>query len=257
MTGIVKRSLVLVMLVFIGFTACKHEANLPVPANNGNDSTNNNNTGNDTTGNGNTNDTTGNVVDTSICFERDILPIFLSNCAKSGCHDAASHEEGYILDNYNNIMSTGDDDGIIPFDANESEIYEAITEDDLDKRMPQYPNPALSSAQVNLIRRWINEGAQNGTNCAVLCDTNSFTFSAAINPILQQNCIGCHNNSLQSGGVNLSTYSGASVVAQNGRLLGAIKHQSGYAPMPQGGAQLQSCKIKQVEKWVAAGAQNN
>ncbi|MGN6567177.1 MAG: hypothetical protein ACTHJ0_04455, partial [Flavipsychrobacter sp.] len=25
-------------------------------------------------------------VDTTVCFQRDVLPIFLSSCAKSGCH---------------------------------------------------------------------------------------------------------------------------------------------------------------------------
>src|ERR1043165_3349153 len=145
MRGIVWRSLGVVMFIVIVFAACKHDGNLPAPVNTA-DSTGTINTGgtaggNDTTGNNNGGNTGGNngnggtTEDTSLCFERDILPIFLSNCAKSGCHDAASHEEGYILDSYNNIMNTGDDDGIVPFDAYESEIYEAITEDDLDKRM--------------------------------------------------------------------------------------------------------------------------
>ena len=35
---------------------------------------------------------------TAVCFESDVLPIFQSNCAKSGCHDAASHQDDYVLD---------------------------------------------------------------------------------------------------------------------------------------------------------------
>ncbi|MBL7718030.1 MAG: hypothetical protein JNL72_04280 [Flavipsychrobacter sp.] len=217
--------------------ACQHKSNLPVPGSN------------DTTG--------GGSPDTGICFERDILPIFRSNCAKSGCHDAASHQEGYILDNYNNIMNTGDHDGIIPGNAHESEIYESLVEDDLDKRMPPPPNPALPAAQVELIRRWINEGAQNGTGCATLCDTNSFTFSGAVQPILQQSCVGCHNASLASGGVNLSNHAGTAASVSSGRLLGAIRHQGGFVAMPQGAPKLSDCQIRQVEKWVAAGTLNN
>lgn len=229
---------------FVVLGACTHNSNLPEPV-----GTNNNNNNNG--------DTTIVPVDTSICFERDILPIFRSNCAKSGCHDAASHEEGYILDNYSNIMNTGEDDGIVPGNANGSEIYESITENDIDKIMPEYPNPPLSAAQIALIKRWINEGAQNGTNCVVLCDTNNFTYNAGIMPIMQQNCVGCHSSSVPSGGVILSTHSGVATVSQNGRLLGAIKHLSGFSPMPQGGAQLSACKIRQVEKWVQAGAPDN
>jgi mono/diheme cytochrome c family protein len=231
--------------------ACKHRSNLPAPVAANNDTTNN---GNNNNGNGQ--DTTTTPVDTSICFERDILPIFLSNCAKGGCHDAASHKEGYILDSYQNIMNSDDGDGIYPGDAGDSEIYEVLVEDDQDKRMPQYPNAPLTTAQINLIKRWINEGAQNGTNCAVLCDTNNFTF-AAIKPIFQQNCVGCHSATLASGGVNLSTHAGVAVVAQSGQLLGALKHQTGFTPMPQGAAKLSDCKIRQVEKWVQAGALNN
>ena len=30
----------------------------------------------------------GGTGNTTVCFETEILPIFQSNCAKSGCHDA-------------------------------------------------------------------------------------------------------------------------------------------------------------------------
>jgi hypothetical protein len=231
--------------------ACKHEPTLPQPVSN-NDTTTTNPV--DTTNN--TDTTNPPSVDTSICFERDILPIFLSNCAKGGCHDAASHEEGYILNSYANIMNTGDDDGIVPGDANESEIFESITEDDADDRMPK-DSPPLTTAQIDLIRRWINEGAQNGTNCVVLCDTNNIGYNAGIKPILQQNCIGCHNSTLAQDGVNLSTYVGVKAVVLDGRLLGTIRHQSGYPAMPYGAAKLSDCKIKQVEKWIASGSPEN
>jgi cytochrome c553 len=248
-----KGSIVLVLFILSIVAACTHKPALPVPVSNNDTTTNNNN---DTTNNSNDTTVPPPPVDTSICFERDILPIFLSNCAKGGCHDAASHEEGYIFNSYTNIMNSGDDDGIVPGDADESEIFESITEDDDDDRMPQ-DSPPLTTAQINLIRRWINEGAQNGTNCVVLCDTNNFTYNAGIKPILQQNCIGCHNSTLTSDGVNLSTYNGVKTVAQDGRLLGTVKHQSGYPAMPQGAAKLSDCKIKQMEKWISAGYLEN
>jgi cytochrome c553 len=237
MNSKLKFSAAIMILVFTAM-ACQHKSNLPAPA-------------------APNNDTTTNTTDTTICFERDILPIFQSNCAKGGCHDAASHEKGYVLDSYNNIMNTGDDDGIVPGSANESEIYQSLIDGDLDDRMPLYPNPALSTSQISLIRRWINEGAPNGTNCATLCDTTNITFSAGIQPMMQQNCVGCHSASLASGGVNLSTHAGVAAAARNNRLVGAMKHQSGFVAMPQGAAKLSDCKIKQVEKWVQAGALNN
>ena len=39
-----------------------------------------------------------------VCFESEVLPIFQTNCATSGCHDAASNQKGYILDSYDNLF---------------------------------------------------------------------------------------------------------------------------------------------------------
>src|SRR5688572_12769544 len=103
-------------------------------------------------------DTTGNPIDTSttggtpcdpnkVYFEMEILPLLKSNCAKSGCHDAATHEEGIILDSYQNVMNS---DVIEPFDLDDSDLYEVITEDDDDKQMPPPPNQRLNPDQINL-----------------------------------------------------------------------------------------------------------
>ena len=219
--------------------ACTHESGVVQPVNPG---------GGGTGGGGG-----GTPTDTSICFERDILPIFTTNCAKSGCHNAASRQDGYVLDSYQNIIKKG----IRPGDAEDSDIYEALVEDDEDDRMPQAPNPRLSNEQIALIRRWINEGAKNGTNCPTLCDTSRFAFNADIKPILQQNCTGCHSSAAPSKGVALDTYAGVQSVALDGRLMRTITHSAGIAPMPQGAAKLIDCRIAQIRKWVEAGAPNN
>jgi hypothetical protein len=254
-------SLLMIVSLFMGsLYSCKHEAKNVVPAGNANTGgTGGGNTGGGTgtggggTGTGGGNGTGGGTTqDTSLCFERDILPIFISNCAKSGCHDAASHKEGFVFTSYQTITSKE----FVPWDAEETELYEAITEDDEDKRMP-LNNPPLTQQQIALIRNWINRGAPNTTNCPTICDSNKFSFANAIRPLLDKNCVGCHNGSTLAGGYNFQTYDGFKVAAQSGRLLGAIKHQSGYSPMPKGGAQLSSCEIRQVEKWIANGMLNN
>lgn len=188
--------------------------------------------------------------DTGICFERDILPIFISNCAKSGCHDAQARSEGYQFTDYNSIVAKK----FFPGNANATELYRKITESDHDEVMPPPPSPRLTDNQVYLVRRWINEGAKNTTGCNTGCDSNNFSYTTAIRPLADQYCKGCHNASLASGGVTLDTYAGIKAVALNGRLLGAVKHMPGYKPMPQGGNKLSDCQLRQVEKWVAAGA---
>src|SRR5688572_21285354 len=110
-----------------------------------------------------------------VCFETEILPIFQSNCAKSGCHDAITREEGYVFDSYENIIRKD----IRPGSATNSEVYEVLFETGNDK-MPPPPNPDLTAAQKALIGRWINEGARNTTNCGTACDANQFKYGANI-----------------------------------------------------------------------------
>lgn len=95
-----------------------------------------------------------------VCFEAEILPIFQTNCALSGCHDAQSHEEGYILTDYQHIIAK---EGVKPGNAKDSKIYESITGNG-EESMP--PDAPLTDRQVTLIRVWIDQGAENSTNCS-------------------------------------------------------------------------------------------
>jgi Planctomycete cytochrome C len=191
----------------------------------------------------------GCVDDGLICFESSVLPIFLSSCARVGCHDSQSHEEGYVLNTYTNILKKG----IRPGDANDSKIYEVLFENG-DDRMP--PDAPLSQAQKDSIKVWINQGAKNTTDCNCFCDTTAYTFDAIINPILLNNCVGCHKPGSLEANIDLSTYDKVKIQADNGKLLGSASHAVGYSPMPQGG-KLTDCEITQIRKWVEAGALDN
>ncbi len=191
--------------------------------------------------------------DPTICFERDVLPIFQSNCAKSGCHDAGSHASDYVLDNYNDIVRKG----IVPGNTAASRIWESMTiRSDEGGIMPMNA-PSLSASELDVIRRWIGTGAIDSGACATsTCDTNNFTYSGAIAPLMQSHCTGCHNSSAAAGG-SLMDYASVMNAAVNGRLIGDISHLAGYNAMPSGGTILDECQITQVKKWVAAGAPNN
>lgn len=197
--------------------------------------------------------------DTPVCFEADILPIFQSNCAKSGCHDASTAENGYVFDSYNNIVKKG----IKPGNAEDSKVYKVMIATD-DDRMPPDGYPPLTKAQTDLVAQWINEGAQNTTDCGEPCDENVFTYSGAVRPILDKHCVGCHNSSDAGGGVDLTVYDGSTgfydgvkQVALDGRLVSTINWEPGFSAMPQGGEKLSTCNISQITKWVNDGAPNN
>ncbi|MCB9023556.1 MAG: hypothetical protein H6542_03230 [Lentimicrobiaceae bacterium] len=189
----------------------------------------------------------------TVYFENDILPILLSGCAMSGCHDAATAQEGVLLTSYNSIITTGE---IRPGNPGNSKLYEVITDNEPDDRMPPVPNAPLSTDQILKIRKWIEQGARNN-RCDAACDTNIFTFSEAIQPLINTNCKGCHQASQASGGIRLDDYTSIHQAAANGSLLGAISHQQGYSPMPKGGNKLSDCAITQVKKWIESGAGNN
>ena len=183
----------------------------------------------------------------AICFERDILPIFNSKCAMSGCHDAGTSAEGYTLDNYKNIVS----DGIVAGKPNKSEVYESIA----DGEMPPKGYTKLSDAEKQMLYDWIADGAKNGINCAVKCDSAVSGFAAVIQPMMTKYCVGCHAYPNASAQVELSGYIGVKNAINQG-LLKSLDH-SGYYPMPKGGAKLSDCEINQVRNWIQRGAPND
>jgi uncharacterized membrane protein len=194
----------------------------------------------------------GPVANNGVCFESEILPLFQSNCAKSGCHDAATHTEELILDSYANIIRKD----IIPGKADNSKLYMVLFETGKDK-MPPAPNADLTAAQKALIGKWINEGAKNTTNCNNTCDSNQFKYGANISIIINSYCTGCHSGTAASGNIDLSTYNNVKIQAANGRLVGAVSHAAGYSAMPKNANKLSDCQITQIKKWVEAGALNN
>lgn len=190
----------------------------------------------------------------TVYFEMDVLPILMSSCGKSGCHDATA-QDGVRLDSYEAVMTSN---VIRPGNPNDSELYEKILETDPEKIMPPPPDSPLDPAQMEIIRKWIAQGAQN-LYCDAACDTVNVTFNGTIWPeIIQKHCFGCHNGPNASGGIHLENYNDVSAAAnilpgQPGSLMGAITHAAGNSPMPQNQPQLPDCKISQVRNWISLG----
>lgn len=186
----------------------------------------------------------------SVYFQNTILPLITSNCSMSGCHDAVSKKEGLILTSYTGIMRI-----VKAGNANGSKLVSVITTTDPGAIMPPPPMAKLTTAQIDAIKKWINQGAKNNS-CTAACDTAIFTFSGSVKSIMTNKCVGCHTGASAGGGVDLSTYNGVKASATAGTLLGSVQHKAGYKPMPVGGT-LPACEVTQIQKWIAAGALNN
>lgn len=207
-------------------------------------------------------DTTHTPVDTSatcspdtVYFVNTVLPIIQTNCAKSGCHDAASHQEGYDLSSYNSIMASR---SVVSGNPSQSFLYYVITTTGGD-RMPQAPNDPLTADQINTISTWILQGAQNNVCTANTCDTTNVTYANVIQPMLSTYCYACHseNNKNSGGGVSLENFSELQGYATNGTLLCDINHGNTCNAMPQGANKLSDCNIAKISTWINAGAPNN
>ena len=90
----------------------------------------------------------------------------------------------------------------------------------------------------------------------VECDTTNVSYANDVWPIIESNCLSCHSGASPSGNISLTNYDQIVAVANSGQLLGAIKHESGYSPMPKGG-KLSNCDILTIEAWVNEGTPNN
>ncbi len=191
-----------------------------------------------------------------VYFELDILPILQSNCAFSGCHDAASAEDGVILESYETVIQTAD---VEPFNLNDSEIFEVLVDDDEDERMPPAPTERLSAEKIQLIATWILQGAKN-LECdpdIEGCDVIDVSFSQFVQPTIQAHCEGCHSGNVPSGGIDLTNYDNIKTVAMAGNLIGAINWDAGFSNMPQGADQLSACTIDKIKAWIDDGALDN
>jgi hypothetical protein len=178
----------------------------------------------------------------SVCFVEQILPILVSNCAKSGCHDTGAAQQGVMLDTYAHVRTT----------VSGHLLLQSI-QDTGPLGMPPTPEQKLSAAQVLLIKKWVNEGMRDGIDCQGPCDSTNVTFSGTVLPILQNSCIGCHNNTAPV----FTGHAGVKPLALDGKLLCAINHRNGCAAMPLNAAKLSECKIRLITKWVNAGSPDN
>lgn len=181
----------------------------------------------------------------TVYFQNDIQPLFNSTCALTGCHDAATGKEGLVLTDYAAVMKTG---GINLQNPAESKIYRVLSKGG-DDVMPPQPASPWSSNQKAALLTWITQGALNNACTDTVCDTTQVTFTASVEPIFQKYCYGCHNSSNLSGGVDLTNFSQLSLLISNGSLLGSIRHDAGFIPMPVGGNKLSNCEIGTIAIW--------
>ncbi len=242
------RTITFIVITAAFLISCADDPNGPYHPRNGDD---NRPDTTDTTGGDDTTDP--GPVDTTVCFTRDVLPILVSNCTMAECHDADRPEEEINLTSYTSIMN-GRKTIVKAGNPSDSKLYESLVDGDSEERMPPPPR-SLTQAQIDVIARWIREGARNRDCSAdsVACDTTNVLYTSQVAPIITLHCTGCHGGNAPEAGIDLTQRSTVETYARNGMLVGTISHSSGFINMPPSGPRVNDCTIGTIKAWISQG----
>src|SRR6266478_9249546 len=151
----------------------------------------------------------------SVVFATQIRPILASRCYP--CHGPDVHQHGLRLDSLQAILTGATNEKVvIPGDSQNGHIVRRL----LGLEQPQMPygGPPLSAEQIDLIRKWIDEGAQgpdsteplvaaaapiNDVKAAHSALEKPVDFNRDIRPILSDACFTCHGPEEKSRQGNL------------------------------------------------------
>ncbi|MFN0129709.1 MAG: DUF1549 domain-containing protein [Verrucomicrobiales bacterium] len=102
------------------------------------------------------------AAEASVSYYRDIRPIFEAHC--HGCHQPAKAKGDYVMTDFAKLLAgAGDEAAVVAGKPDESHLLELIIPGaNGEAEMPQ-KRPALHPVQIDLVRRWIAEGATDDT----------------------------------------------------------------------------------------------
>ncbi len=107
-----------------------------------------------------------NVVD----FDRDVLPILSDRCFLCHGPDTGTNESGLRLDSFSEAtkeLSGGEGHAIVPGQPQSSGVVHRVETDDESLKMPPpESNLQLNEKEIEIIKAWIEQGAQYKTHWA-------------------------------------------------------------------------------------------
>jgi formylglycine-generating enzyme required for sulfatase activity len=142
-----------------------------------------------------------------IDFEAQVKPILQMYCLK--CHGAERPKGGLSMDTREHALKGGEKGiDLVPGEPLKSKIYTSTilpaTDDDV---MPP-KGEKLSKIQADILKDWIGQGAK-WPEGLTLRGIKKVDFAKDIQPILEFNCVACHRDGHDKGGLRLDDKSSA------------------------------------------------
>ena len=102
-----------------------------------------------------------NAEEARVDYEHQIRPILADTCYHCHGPDGESREADLRLDLLDKVVADGDQRLVVPYHPEQSELFLRISSEDAEQRMPPADaNRKLNDDQIELLRRWIEQGAQ-------------------------------------------------------------------------------------------------
>ena len=220
-----------------------------------------------------------------IDFTSHVLPILEDRCFS--CHQepydkngrTIQPKAGLALNTYELVMKGNLDATVVTAgDVEDSYLHEVLTlDEDDDMFMPPKGGP-LTPEQIDIIKRWIKEGAKPKAGASATADASAgISFHDHIFPILEERCLDCHGEPyVKNGrtihpkaGLALNTYEAVLKGNLDGEIVARGNHEEStlYVVitldpddselMPPKGDPLTPEEIELFKKWIDEGAKEN
>lgn len=193
----------------------------------------------------------------TVAFESHIQPILKAKCHR--CHGEAKQTAGLNLASAAALLRGGESGAVvIPGKPDESPLFEQVR----DGHMPPKGNDGLTGAELELIRRWIADGARTPGVTAAHAITQH-----QIVPLMLLRCTACHGGRRQEAGLDLRTKAGMLKGGKSGPAIVAGKPDESLLirriraeEMPPrrqlvsvSVKPMESGELKKLEAWITAG----
>jgi formylglycine-generating enzyme required for sulfatase activity len=202
-----------------------------------------------------------------IDFNTQVKPILEAACTH--CHGAEKDKGDFRMHTKEDMMKGNENGpGLTPKDLKKSAIYSTlILPHDDDMVMPPEKEGMLDKSQIAVIKGWIEQGADWPAGVTLEVKPR-IDFVKHIQPILEQNCLSCHNPEKAKGDLILSSKKEAFETGENAPNIvpfqlakSAVYHSTTLAeddedlmPTKKSGGPLMKAEIAMLKGWIEQGA---